>query len=68
MNVVGKMNGLMARLFQYEKSIQLLPYNHTIKVNSIVSTKDIPSEVADFKIYVSFANINNNSKVLIMNL
>ena len=57
----------MARLFQYESLVQMLPYEHTDKSNPIVSLKDIPTEVDDFQIFVPFAHVNNKSRVLKMN-
>ena len=66
-DVVAKTRGLLARFFQYETSIQLLPYDPQNKSNPIVSSKDIPSEVGDFQVYVPFASVNNKTKVLKMN-
>jgi len=44
----------------------MLPYNTTCKANPITTSKDIPSEVEDFKLYKPTSTINNNSKVLKM--
>jgi len=44
----------------------MLPYDSSCKTNPITTTKDIPSEVEDFKIYAPTSTINNNSKVLKM--
>ena len=66
-DVVDLMRNLMARLIQYNGSVQMLPYDENCKVNPLVSAKDIPSEVNDFNLYVPKAAIHQKSKVLKMN-
>jgi len=65
-DVVKKMRGLMARLFQYDKSTQMLPYNPANKTNPLTTSKDIPIEVDEFAVFVPYAFIHNKSKVLKM--
>ena len=65
-DAVGKMRGLMARLFQYESSVQLLPFDPGNTSNPIVSSKDVPAEVTEFQVFVPTAFINNKSKTLKM--
>ena len=65
-DAVDLIKNLMARLMQYDQTLQMLPYDSKCKANPITTTKDIPSEVEDFKIYVPTSTINNNSKVLKM--
>ena len=63
-DAVELIRNLMARLIQYNDSVQLLPYDDNSKVNPLVSAKDVPSEVDDFKIYVPNATIAQQSKVI----
>ena len=65
-DVVEKMKCLMARFFQYEKSVQLVPFDMTDKSNPITTAKDIPSEPEAFQVYIPEAYINPKSKVLKM--
>ena len=65
-DAVDLIKNLMARLMQYDQTVQMLPYNSNCKANPITTSKDIPSEVEDFKMYVPTSTINNNSKVLKM--
>jgi len=66
-DVVELMRNLMARLIQYDNSVQMLPYEDTCKANPLVSAQDIPSEVDDFRLYVPNASIHQKSKFLKMN-
>ena len=65
-DVIKKMRGLMARFFQYDRTTQMLPYDLSDKSNPLVSSKDIPTEVDDFAVFVPYAFIHNKSKVLKM--
>ena len=66
-DAVEKMKCLMARLFQYDKTIQMLPYSPSHKSNNpILTTKDIPSEMEEFQIYVPSASVHSRSKTLRM--
>ena len=65
-DVVVKLKALMARFFQYDKSVQLLPYDPTNKANPISNTKDSPTNEQDFEIYVPQAALKPYSKILIM--
>ena len=66
-DVVEKLKCLMARMFQYEPAVQLLPYDPTCKLNPIVSAKDIPSNMTDFHVFAPYAFINSKSQMLRMN-
>jgi len=65
-DVIEKMKCLMARLFQYDKSMQLFPYSVTNKSNPITTAKDIPNDIESFQIYIPDASINPRSKTLRM--
>ena len=66
-DAVDLMRNMMARLIQYNESVQMLPYDDKCTVNPLVSAKDIPSEVEEFNIYVPKAVIHQKSKVIKMN-
>jgi len=66
-DAVELIRNLMARLTQYNDSVQLLPYEENSTANPLVSAKDVPSEVDEFNIYVPKAIIHQGSKVLKMN-
>ena len=65
-NAVELMKNLIARLIQYNTTVQMLPYEEKSDVNPLVSAKDIPTEVDEFKIYVPHSSIHPRSKVMRM--
>ena len=65
-DAVTKMRSLMARLFQYEPSILMLPFDPTNKSNHITTAKDIPTNLQDFEIYVPVSSVLPKSNVLRM--
>ena len=65
-DVIEKMKCLMARLFQYDKSLQMFPYCGSNKSNPITTAKDIPHDLESFQIYIPDASINPKSKTLRM--
>ena len=65
-DVVLKMKAIMARLMQYEKSIQLLTYEPTDKTNPIIMAKDIPENEQDFEIFVPHSSVHPKSRMLHM--
>ena len=66
-DVLVKMKAIMARLMQYEKSVQLIPFDPSNKSNPIVNAKDIPSDEQDFEIYIPSASVYPKSMTLHMN-
>ena len=65
-DVIEKVKCLMARLFQYDKTIQLLPFYSTNKSNPITTSKDVPNDMESFQIYVPDASVHPRTKTLRM--
>ena len=57
-DVVDLMRNLTARFIQYNYKMQVLLYYGNCKSNPVISAKDIPSEVDDFRLCVPNAAIN----------
>ena len=66
-DVIEKMKCLMARLIQYEKTVQMLPYDPASRANPIIVAKDIPMEQEEFEVYVPMSSIHPGSRTLRMN-
>ena len=62
-----KLRSLLSRFMQYEKSVQLVPYDPANRSNPIVTAKDIPSDDQDFEIYAPSATVLTKSMMLHMN-
>jgi len=60
-NVIELLKNLCACLMQYNKTVQLLPYNEHDRSNSVITPRDIPSEVDSFGIYVPYAKVNRGN-------
>jgi len=56
-DVIKFMKIIAAALMQYNKSIQLLPFDDKDKNNPLVTPRDIPDEVEEFQIYVPYAQV-----------
>ena len=65
-DVVTKMKCLMARIFQFDKTAQMLPYYASNKSNPLTTGKDIPTDQEEFQVYVPDASIHPRSKMLRM--
>ena len=65
-DVVKKLRCVMARLFQYNKSVQLLPFDAKESANPLTTAKDIPSDPDELAIYMPHAFVNPRSNVLRM--
>ena len=65
-NVIEKMKCIMARLFQYDKTLQLIPFGPDNKSNPITITKDIPHDQDGFQVYVPDSSVHPKSKMLRM--
>ena len=57
-NVIELMTNLAACFMQYNKTVQLMPYDDNCKSNPIITPRDIPTEVDEFAIYVPSASVS----------
>jgi len=60
-NVIELMTNLAACLMQYNRSIQLVPYDDTDNSNAIITPRDIPKDVNEFAIYVPSASVSKRN-------
>ena len=56
-NVIQLMKTIAAAMMQYNKTVQLLPFDDENKNNPLITVRDIPDEVEEFSIYVPFAKV-----------
>ena len=56
-NVIQLMKTIAAAMMQYNKTVQLLPFDDENKNNPLITARDIPDEVEEFSIYVPFAKV-----------
>ena len=54
-NVIELMKTLTASMMQYNKTVQLLPFQDGNANNPLITPRDIPNEVDEFGIYVPYA-------------
>ena len=56
-DVIQLMKTITAAMMQYNKTVQLLPFDDDDKNNSLITPRDIPDEAEEFSIYVPFAKV-----------
>ena len=55
------MKALAACMMQYNKSVQILPYDDMKDDNPIITPRDIPCEVNEFSVFVPYARVNKTN-------
>ena len=56
-NVILLMKTIAAAMMQYNRTVQLLPFDDENKNNPLITARDIPDEVEEFSIYVPYAKV-----------